>query len=247
LKLTNGSILRRKPANKLVQNAEGVKMLEKNDWTKEELKRKYIATMTAITIPVNMQIKGQQRIFDLTEAKKILKGAELIALGECGCRARLKKYDSPVDVCIALDKLAEDEIKRGLARKASLEQAFEALERSHEAGLVHMAYTYKGNEKPDYICSCCSCCCHSLSALVRFGMPEAVGHVVASRYIAVNNPETCIGCGTCVERCQFKARHLENSKLVFNETRCFGCGVCVSTCPTNSISMVTRKPNMEKS
>ena len=215
-------------------------MPQKEDWTREELKRKYIDVMTAVTIPVNIQIEGQQRILDITETKKILKDAELIAVGQCGCRTRLKKCDSPVDVCIALDKLAEDKIERGFAAKASLEQAFEALERSHKAGLVHMAYTYKGNEKPDYVCSCCSCCCHSMSALVRFGMPEAVGHIVASKYKAVNNPETCTGCGTCVERCQFKARHLENGELVFSEIRCFGCGVCASTCPTRSISMVMR-------
>ncbi len=215
-------------------------MPEKKDWTKEELKKEYIDTMTAITIPVNISIEGQQRIFNITEAKKILNGARLIALGTCGCRIRLKKCDSPVDVCIALDKLAEDKIKRGLAKKTTIDQAFEALRRSHKAGLVHMAYSYKRNEKPDYLCSCCSCCCHSMSALVRFNMPEAIGHLLASKYIAVNNLETCVGCGTCVERCQFKTRHLENNELIFDEKQCFGCGICVSTCPTKSISMRTR-------
>lgn len=215
-------------------------MPEKKDWTKEELKKEYIDTMTAITIPVNISIESQQRIFNITEAKKILNGARLIALGTCGCRIRLKKCDSPVDVCIALDKLAEDKIKRGLAKKTDIDQAFEALRRSLKAGLVHMAYSYKGNEKPDYLCSCCSCCCHSMSALLRFNMPEAIGHVLASKYIAVNNLETCVGCGTCVERCQFKTRHLENNELIFDEKQCFGCGICVSTCPTKSISMRTR-------
>lgn len=217
-----------------------MKMPEKKDWTKEELKKEYIDTMTAITIPVNISIESQQRIFNITEAKKILNGARLIALGTCGCRIRLKKCDSPVDVCIALDKLAEDKIKRGLAKKTNIDQAFEALRRSHKAGLVHMAYSYKRNEKPDYLCSCCSCCCHSMSALLRFNMPEAIGHVLASKYIAVNNLETCVGCGTCVERCQFKTRHLENNELIFDEKQCFGCGICVSTCPTKSISMRTR-------
>ena len=219
-------------------------MSQKEDWTREELKKEYIDVVTAVTIPVNIQIKGQQRILDITETKKILKDAELIAVGHCGCRIKLKKCDSPLDVCIVLDKLAEEQIERGLATKATLEQAFEALERSHKAGLVHMAYTYKGNEKTDYVCSCCSCCCHSMSALVRFRMPEALGHIIESNYIAVNNSETCTNCGTCIERCQFKARHLEKGELVFEETRCFGCGICVSTCPTNSISLAPRNACM---
>jgi len=212
-------------------------MSDENDWKKEELEKEYVGTMTAVTIPVNMHIKGQQQILDFSEMKQILKEAKLISLGDCGCRKKLKKCDAPLDVCICLDNDAEDMIKKGQAKKASLEQALKALQRSHETGLVHIAYTFKGSEKPDVICSCCSCCCHSMSALVRFGIPEAV---VASKYVAVNDPETCIGCGKCVERCQFKARRLENGELVYNDARCFGCGVCVSTCPTQSISLANR-------
>lgn len=212
-------------------------MVKKDDWTKEELERDYVNSMTAVTVQVNIRVEGRQRILDLSEMERILRGAKLVSLGECGCRKRLKKCDAPLDVCISLDEDAEDQIKKGLVRKVSLEQALEALKRAHEAGLVHIAYTFEGNEKPNIVCSCCSCCCHSMSAMVRFGIPEAV---VASQYIAVNNPETCINCGTCAERCQFKARHLEKSILVYKEARCFGCGVCVSTCPTKSISLVKR-------
>jgi Pyruvate/2-oxoacid:ferredoxin oxidoreductase delta subunit len=212
-------------------------MSEKKDWTKKELQEEYVDTMTAVTVPVNIHIEGQQRILDFSEMKKILREAKLISVGECGCRKKLKKCDAPLDVCIGLDKEAEDMIKKGLAEKAPLEEALEALERSHATGLVHIAYTFEGSEKPDVVCSCCSCCCHSMSALVRFGIPEAV---VASTYVAVNNSETCIDCGTCVERCQFKARYLEHDKLVYNKAKCFGCGVCISTCPTKSISLAKR-------
>lgn len=193
--------------------------------------------MTAVTIPVDITLKGTQQILGLTEMEKILCEAKVISLGDCGCRKRVKMCDAPLDVCIELNENAEDMIKRGMAKQVSLEEALDALKRSHDAGLVHIAYTFKDSEKPDIICSCCSCCCHSMSALVRFGMPKAV---VASNYIAVHNPETCINCGVCVKRCQFKARTLENGKLMFNATRCFGCGVCTSTCPTKSTSLVKR-------
>lgn len=212
-------------------------MSANNDWTREELEEEYIGKMTAVTIPVNMHIQGQQRILDLSEMKETLREASLISLGDCGCRKKVKRCDAPLDVCIGLDNKAEDLIEKGLAKRASLKEALEALERSHAAGLVHIAYTFEGKQKPEYVCSCCSCCCHSMSALVRFGMPEAV---VASKYIALNNPETCINCGTCVERCRFKARHLENDKMTFDKAKCFGCGLCVSTCPTKSISLVKR-------
>jgi len=213
-------------------------MARKTNWTREELEEKIVSKMTAVTVPVNVRLEGVHRVLDFSEMKEILTDAKLISLGECGCRKELKKCDSPLDVCICLNEDAEEYISKGLGSKVSLEEALRTLRRSHEAGLVHIAYTFEESDKPNIVCSCCSCCCHSMSALVRFGIPEAV---VASRYVAKNNLETCINCGTCVERCQFKTRHIEEGKLVYDETRCFGCGLCVTTCPTKSISLEKRK------
>jgi Pyruvate/2-oxoacid:ferredoxin oxidoreductase delta subunit len=213
------------------------------DWTKGELERTLDSIELAVTIPVHLRIKGEQTILDLTEMEKVLREAKLISIGECGCRKKLRRCNAPLDVCFSLDSEAEEFVKKGLAKRASLEEALDALKRSHEAGLVHVTYTFKGKEKPEVICSCCSCCCHSLSALVRFRMPDAV---VASKFIADPNPETCMNCGKCVTRCQFKARHLESGKVVYDKTRCFGCGVCVSTCPTGSISLRTRTVSESK-
>jgi NAD-dependent dihydropyrimidine dehydrogenase PreA subunit len=208
------------------------------DWTREELQREYVEKMTAVIIPVNIAIHGQQTILDLSSAENLLRDAEVIALDDCGCRSKWHRCDAPNDVCISLDDEARDSIKRG-ARRISLAQALVALQRSHRAGLVHMTFTFMGKDKPEVICSCCSCCCHSLSALVRFGMPDAV---VASQFISQQNKDKCNNCGTCVQRCQFKARQLDSKKtLVYDPAKCFGCGLCLSTCPTKSIRLVNRK------
>jgi len=219
--------------------AFGAKKMKKEtkDWTKNELIEQYVNRLVPVTIPVNITIKGQQTILDLSSVEKILKSARLVAVEECGCRARLHKCDAPLDVCLSVDDSAETAIKEG-AKKVSKSQALAVLKRSHEAGLVHVTYTTKGHEKPEYICSCCSCCCHSLSALIRFGIPD---HVVSSEYVASNNDETCNGCGICVQRCQFHARQMVGGDLRFNQAKCFGCGLCVTTCPANSIALIKRK------
>jgi Pyruvate/2-oxoacid:ferredoxin oxidoreductase delta subunit len=210
---------------------------EKNDWTREQLQKEYVEQMTAVTIPVNITVHGQQTVLELSTIENILRSAEIISLEDCGCRAKWHKCNAPLDVCISLDNRARESIQSG-ARRISLAQALVILQRSHRAGLVHLAFTFKDKENPEVICSCCSCCCHSLSALVRFGMPDAV---VASEHIARQNHETCNNCGACVQRCQFKARQLDSDKhLVFNPSRCFGCGLCASTCPTRSIELVKR-------
>jgi ferredoxin len=210
---------------------------DKDDWTREQLQKEYVEKMIAVTVPVNITIHGQQTVLDLSAVENLLGDAEIISLEDCGCRAKWHKCDAPLDVCISLDDEARESMKHG-ARRIALAQALVVLQRSHRAGLVHMAFTFKGKEKPEVICSCCSCCCHSLGALVRFGMPHAV---VASESIAQQSYETCKNCGTCVQRCQFQARQLNSDgRLVFNPSKCFGCGLCVSTCPTKSVKLVRR-------
>jgi ferredoxin len=219
------------------QSREAESMNKSNDWTIEELKKDYIGTMKAITIPINISIQGQQQVLDTSAAERILRNAKLITLEDCSCRIRWKKCDAPLDVCLSMNGEARDALKRG-AKPISVQEALKVLERSHKAGLVHLAFIYEGKKKPEIICSCCSCCCHSMNALVRFGLAD---HVIASEYVASQNGETCDNCGNCIERCQFNARKLLNDKLYFAREKCFGCGLRISTCPTNSVSLVKRK------
>jgi NAD-dependent dihydropyrimidine dehydrogenase PreA subunit len=150
----------------------------------------------------------------------------------------MKKCDSPLDVCLCLDKEAEALIKRGEAKEVSVEQALNALRRSHEAGLVHLTFTTKGEKQPFIICSCCSCCCQALSALLRYNMTDVVS---ASEHIAVQNTEKCENCGICVSRCQFYARKLVDGTLRFDQNKCYGCGLCITTCPAEAISFIKRR------
>jgi len=210
-------------------------MTSENDWTEKELRGK-AEDMTAVTVPVNLRIEGKQKILDLAAAEKLLRSAHIVSLGSCGCRKRMNKCDAPLDVCLCMDKKAEEIIKSGEARAVSVEQALNALKRSHEAGLVHLSFIDKGEKQPFILCSCCSCCCHALSSLLRFNIPA----VVESEHVAFQDTEKCRDCGICVERCQFQARRLDEGKLIFDKDRCFGCGLCITTCPNDAIHFTKR-------
>jgi Pyruvate/2-oxoacid:ferredoxin oxidoreductase delta subunit len=212
-------------------------MTKKSDWVKEEIQRKYVDTMVAKTLPVNMKMEGQTNIYDFQQVKQLLANARLISIGNCDCREKVQGCDNPIDVCISIDREAELLVEKAIARKVTLDEAMAVLRKSHEAGLVHISYTDIGEPKPFIICSCCACCCHSLAGLIRFQIPDAV---VAANHIAQQDHEICVDCGTCVNRCHFQARTLKNGRLIYDLTKCFGCGVCVSTCPTAAISMIER-------
>ncbi len=208
-----------------------------SDWTTEEIDDIEGRIQTAVTIPVEVKIKGDNRVLNLEEAKKYLEDAWLIVLMDCTCRVQRKNCDFPVNVCLRLNErgeqaLSSDELRALNPRKATVEEALAILDQSHKAGLVHMALSVD-REGINEICSCCSCCCLVLSAALRFGSPQ----VLTFTAVAETDTSKCIGCGVCAERCQFGAREMANGDVVFNPDLCSGCGLCVSTCPEEAITL----------
>jgi ferredoxin len=213
-------------------------MEQKKDWTREHLEEHYIKKIIAVTIPVEVSFSGKQKILDLSELEMILRNAKVISQAECDCRKKMGNCIEPMDGCLCLDEEAIVEIEKYGGKQITVEEALDAMKRTHDAGLVHMAYVYHGNEKPWVICSCCRCCCHSLSAALRFGYSD---HVIFSEKIARRDSELCDDCGACQDRCQFQARTMQDGVLIFESEKCAGCGLCLSECPNEAISMVKRE------
>jgi Pyruvate/2-oxoacid:ferredoxin oxidoreductase delta subunit len=207
------------------------------DWTRERLEKSFVGKMKAITISTDIKMQGKQRILDLSEMERILRNAKKIAQHECSCRKEFGNCIDPMNGCLTIDEEADDALKHGSV-EITVEQALEALKKTHEAGLVHMAYVFSEDDKIHNICSCCKCCCHSLSAALRFGYSD---HVIYSTKIALQNQELCENCGACVDRCQFAARSFVDEKLQYESEKCGGCGLCLSSCPNDAISMVQRE------
>lgn len=210
-------------------------MAEEN---REELEKK-LEGVKGLTLPVNVTIEAKQRVLNVSELEEILKKAEIISQGQCHCRIDKgdDKCADPMDGCFGLDDFAREGIEKYGEKAVSLEEALEAMKRTYDAGFVHMAYAFKGRAKPDIVCSCCTCCCELLSVAAKIGYSD---HIFESRYVSTYDEGMCRLCGTCVDRCQFGARTIENGRLAFDEDGCFGCGVCVNTCPGEAIALAER-------
>ena len=83
------------------------------------------------------------------------------------------------------------------------------------------------------ICNCCSCCCGAMQAH-RNGTPM----LASSGYVSRVDADLCVGCGVCVDFCQFGALSVGDGTAVVDAVACMGCGVCVARCPQEAIELV---------
>ena len=209
-----------------------------NDWTMERLKDSYVKE--AVIVPVNVKIEAEQFVLNMDNLKQILSNARTISVLDCVCRVEFGNCDAPVNTCIDLNETAERNIRNGISRKITMDEAMDILKETHEAGLVPLALSQGEFYEPgvvNSICNCCSCCCTILSGILRFGLAP---HVLSSKATTATDPEKCTLCGVCVDRCQFGAREIINDSMVVNPELCFGCGLCISTCPTKAITLIEK-------
>ena len=211
-----------------------------NDWPLEKLDEAFKKVKAATTIPVKVKIEADHYVLNLENVRQIISSANKLSVMDCTCRATYGHCDAPLTVCLDMNEVAERNIVESIAREITLDEALDILEKTGQAGLVHMALGHGESYKPGVInsvCSCCSCCCGILSGILRY---EMAPHLLKSLATSITEELICTDCGDCVERCQFGAREIVDGSLSINQDLCFGCGLCVSTCPTDAITLVDK-------
>jgi len=111
------------------------------------------------------------------------------------------------------------------------------LENMNQKGMVHTVFA----GPIPYVASVCSCDypnCIALRTRLDFG----VNSVLKAEYVAVIDPNKCIGCKKCASRCQFGALQFSPvlNRPIIDVKRCFGCGLCKESCEENAIKLVDR-------
>ncbi|MFX1585689.1 MAG: 4Fe-4S binding protein [Promethearchaeota archaeon] len=190
------------------------------------------------TIPIGQSLTPKQTVSTYDDLRTIIENiGEPIAVAECICRKAKDLIDEPCkktnlrEICFSFRRAADAYIERGFGKKISKDEALNLLEKAEEDGLV----IQPGNSmRPMCICCCCDCCCELLVSQNR--LPEPA-QFFATNYFAEVDEDLCIGCGTCEERCNMDAVHVEDAIAQVDKKRCIGCGVCVPTCTSEAIKL----------
>jgi NAD-dependent dihydropyrimidine dehydrogenase PreA subunit len=202
-------------------------------WLKNEL-----ISFSSRVVPIAESVDAEQCVLPSERVLEILSKAVTIALQKCECREHYKRCSRPLEVCFTLDEIGDRYIKKGIARRVSLEEAGFVLKQANESGLIHLSL-YRPDHRIFALCSCCPCCCHDLQILMQYDRKDLV---VRSEAVAVTDPSRCKECGTCVERCYFEARTFEGETMKYQPNNCYGCGLCVTACPEEAISLQSLFP-----
>jgi len=186
-------------------------------------------------IPAQKAVKSEW-ILPYDDVKAVLLASKSFNVRDCICRVQQdfigRKCNFPLKICL---NFASYE-RPARAGDISKDEALALLDKAEEIGLVHtVSNVMKGF---GYVCNCCGCCCGILRGITDWGIENSV--VYANYYSAIN-PDECLGCGTCIDRCQVHAISEKNGVTVVDLKRCIGCGLCVTGCP-NGAAKLQRKP-----
>ena len=194
-------------------------------------------------IPVDKKIGVKNAIHTYDQVMTYIDKYDPICVGSCYCRhsAKLKGEDiheMPTEVCMWFGKTGEFAIEKLGGRKVSKEEARKILDATEEVGLVHMSRNT--TQDIEFMCNCDRWHCEVVKSVLRHPRP---GLVFNSGFQPHFDPERCVACETCIDRCPPSALRMgENDLPVVDLNRCFGCAVCATGCQQEAIVMET-KPN----
>jgi len=196
------------------------------------------------TIPVLQSLQVNHPVAHYAHAREIIQKKEVIALADCICRVQQKLIDKgcdkPTEVCLSFGSHADYYVENKLGRYITKEEALAVLADCEKAGLVNQPANMIN---PGGMCNCCGDCCGVLRSLNKLPNPAKA---VFNDYRAQVDAGMCVGCETCLTRCQINALTMNDAPAaVVNPDRCIGCGLCVSTCPSGAMEMVL-KPEEER-
>lgn len=204
-----------------------------------ETSRKGIPRTRVLT--VSEKVEPEHEIVPIEEVYKIIDEQKDFALLPCPCRKRAEiegirkcKDKYPIHNCIVFGLYAKGMLEMGdpVIKAISKEEVKEITREAAELGLVHM--TDNNSKNSTILCACCECCCGNLAGLVRFS--DNLRAIARANYISTIDEDSCVACGTCVERCKFGAIIVDYFAQI-DPDKCVGCGLCAVTCPENAITM----------
>jgi len=193
--------------------------------------------------------ENELHVLDYERASEVIKTAAPIGIGICYCRHKMehlmKNCNAPMDICMTFNGCADSLTRHGIARRVDVAEGLDLLQKARDNNLVQLGENVQ--ERVNFICNCCGCCCEALIAARKFGF---LNPVQTTGFIPFIVEENCNGCGRCVSLCPVEAMTLvspndpikPNRKIAkLQQEICLGCGICLNGCNKKAVVLRSRK------
>jgi ferredoxin len=196
------------------------------------------------TIPVGRSIRPSNSASTFDEVAALLQEAQApFAVVECICRKKKEmegdrcKVTDRKETCLGMGHTAASILACGVGKEITRQEAARLIEQNQKEGLVLQPSNAR---QPDFICSCCGCCCGILS--IHKLLPKPLEFWATNFHAAVDET-LCDGCGACAKRCQVDGVRVAAKKRParVDLNRCIGCGLCVPVCSKKAMSLVENR------
>ena len=224
-------------------------------------------TPTFYYVPVDASVTSDGTILPYDDLKEKVKSRNTIALVPCYCRystlaqtygrenipsfedfatGEYEDYFSDicnqrVETCIQTGNEAQYWLERGWGRQITGEEAAAYIERSVKDGFMLETTFGKDSEA---ICSCHIDSCGILQFWTWIGDADAIAGCDAfkqvSHYTLEVDPDKCIACGLCVDRCPLHIIEINDEGWAEPGVNCMRCGQCAYICPQGARKLVQR-------
>jgi len=197
-------------------------------------------------ITVDETIEEDNTVHTYDQVKTYIDKNDSIATAACYCRQEAMLlgedlHEMPLNVCMTFGPGADFVVDRLGGRMISKDEAREILDETEEAGLIHM--TRNVTDNISFLCNCDRWHCVAVTGILAQSKP---GKFFNSGFDPQFDPDTCIACETCLDRCPSSALEMNDDYLpVVDFDRCFGCAVCATGCLVEAISMANKPGFME--
>ncbi len=190
-------------------------------------------------IPITEAVPADIEIAPYDHATRLLEEAQAWGVRQCICRVQQslvgKACEHSLDNCMVFAPIKGAFDYSKTIRAITQAEALQILQGAAQEGLVHSIANHR--DEHYYICNCCTCSCGVLRSVAEFGNLTAVAR---SDFLVVVDEDECIGCGECVELCQFGALAVPDYISVVDSIRCMGCGICTAGCPSDALRLERR-------
>lgn len=184
-------------------------------------------------IPINKKIQATSEVLPYEQVSELINKSKSIGIGHCACRELEQNCDAPKEACMMFDHTCNYLVDRGFAKYITKDVALKKIKEFDEAGLVRLVNNTQ--DKLEFVCHCCSCCCSFLRAFSKHGNLNAF---TRSAFLPDRDMEKCIGCGICADgKCPTQCIKMVNKKTEVNIEKCIGCGICATLCPNDAIHL----------